>query len=97
VVAVLYSPYEWPVTGENLNCIHLPFPRTYLIFMLIIIPDAPVIMGGVTIFALISYWVMPEEAWLPRNRISHFIKTRGEGAEGTAAETEQEEEGVTPK
>lgn len=34
-------------------------------------------MAGVTIFALISYWVTPEEAWLPRNRISHFIDSKG--------------------
>lgn len=34
-------------------------------------------MGIVTIFALISYFVMPESAWLPRNRISHFIDSKG--------------------
>ncbi|KAL2220354.1 amino acid permease [Thermoascus aurantiacus ATCC 26904] len=58
VVAVLFSPYEFPVSGETLNY-------------------APIIMAGVTIFALISYWVTPEEAWLPRNRISHFIDSKG--------------------
>lgn len=39
--------------------------------------DAPIIMASVTIFALISYIVMPEESWLPRNRISHFIDSKG--------------------
>lgn len=34
-------------------------------------------MAGVTVFALISYIVMPEEAWLPRNRLSHFIDSKG--------------------
>lgn len=34
-------------------------------------------MAGVTILALISYFVMPEDAWLPRNRISHFIDSKG--------------------
>lgn len=34
-------------------------------------------MCSVTIFALISYFVMPESAWLPRNRISHFIDSKG--------------------
>ncbi|KAA8642997.1 putative amino acid permease [Aspergillus tanneri] len=58
VVAVLFSPYVFPVTGANLNY-------------------APIIMAGVTIFALISYMVMPEDAWLPRNRISHFIESKG--------------------
>ncbi|CAI7631595.1 Thiamine transporter thi9 [Penicillium manginii] len=58
VVAILFSPYAWPVTGENLNY-------------------APIIMVGVTIFALISYFVMPESAWLPSDRITHFIDTKG--------------------
>lgn len=88
VVAVLFSPYEFPVSGETLNCkfdlspffpplsneqdrpgnfSHEANPDV----------DAPIIMAGVTIFALISYWVTPEEAWLPRNRISHFIDSKG--------------------
>lgn len=46
-------------------------------------------MASVTIFALISYVVMPEEAWLPRNRISHFIDSKG-------ASTTVEEVGVPP-
>ncbi|CAG7983291.1 unnamed protein product [Penicillium olsonii] len=58
VVAILFSPYAWPVTGENLNY-------------------APIIMAGVTILALISYFMMPESAWLPRDRISHFIDSKG--------------------
>ncbi|KAJ5894913.1 Amino acid/polyamine transporter I [Penicillium taxi] len=65
VVAVLFSPYEWPVTAANLNY-------------------APIIMAGVTIFALVSYFVMPENAWLPNERLTHFIDTKG------AAESVQE-------
>lgn len=34
-------------------------------------------MAGVTIFALISYVVMPESAWLPNDRITHFIDSKG--------------------
>lgn len=34
-------------------------------------------MAGVTIFALVSYFVMPESAWLPSDRISHFIDSKG--------------------
>ncbi|GAB1202343.1 hypothetical protein APSETT445_000955 [Aspergillus pseudonomiae] len=68
VVAVLFSPYAFPVTGANLNY-------------------APIIMAGVTIFALISYFAMPEEAWLPRNRISHFIDSKG--AQATVEEVER--------
>ena len=49
-------------------------------------------MAGVTIFALISYFVMPEEAWLPRNRISHFIESKG-AVETTVEEIAVEGEG----
>lgn len=58
MVAVLFSPYEFPVSGENLNY-------------------APIIMASVTIFGLVSYFVMPEDRWLPRDRISHFIDSKG--------------------
>lgn len=34
-------------------------------------------MAAVTILALASYFIMPEESWLPRNRISHFIDSKG--------------------
>lgn len=36
-------------------------------------------MGAVTILALASYFIMPESAWLPRNRIAHFIDSKGAG------------------
>lgn len=39
--------------------------------------DAPIIMAGVTILALVSYFMMPESAWLPRDRITHFIDSKG--------------------
>ncbi|KAJ5470258.1 hypothetical protein N7530_007615 [Penicillium desertorum] len=39
--------------------------------------NAPIIMAGVTILALISYFMMPESAWLPRDRITHFIDSKG--------------------
>lgn len=60
VVAVLFSPYFFPVNGDTLNY-------------------APVIMAIVTIFALISWWVVPESAWLPKERITHFVESQGVG------------------
>ncbi|OOQ89046.1 Thiamine transporter thi9 [Penicillium brasilianum] len=71
VVAILFSPYAWPVTGQTLNY-------------------APIIMAGVTILALASYFIMPESAWLPRNRIAHFIDSKG------AANVTETVEEVTP-
>lgn len=38
-------------------------------------------MAAVTIFALVSYAFMPEERWLPRNRITNFIDSKGALAE----------------
>ena len=58
--------------------------------MLIPCLDAPIIMAGVTILALISYFIMPESAWLPRNRITHFIDSKG------AADVSETVEEVTP-
>lgn len=53
-VAVLFSPYEFPVSASTLNY-------------------APVIMGIVTIFALISWWVIPADRWLPSQRIQETL------------------------
>ncbi|KAJ5182518.1 Thiamine transporter thi9 [Penicillium capsulatum] len=77
VVAILFSPYEWPVTGETLNY-------------------APIIMGGVTILALVSYFVMPESAWLPSNRISHFIDSKGAPVE-TVEEVDSSEQDASAR
>lgn len=54
VVAVLFSPYEFPVEGSTLNY-------------------APVIMAIVTIFALVSWWIIPAEKWLPSQRIQETL------------------------
>lgn len=43
-------------------------------------------MGGVTIIALVCYFIMPESAWLPNERITHFIDSKG--ATGTVEEVE---------
>ncbi|KAI1076102.1 amino acid/polyamine transporter I [Whalleya microplaca] len=55
VVAVLFSPYQFPVAADTLNY-------------------APVIMAIVTIFALISWWVIPADKWLPSQRIQHTLE-----------------------
>jgi hypothetical protein len=31
-------------------------------------------MAGVTIFAVISWWFTPEEAWLSKQHINHFLE-----------------------
>ncbi|KAE9363418.1 amino acid transporter [Stipitochalara longipes BDJ] len=58
VVAVLFSPYYFPVTAGTLNY-------------------APVILSIVTIFALISYFVIPESKWLPSARLAKFVESTG--------------------
>ncbi|GKT76561.1 amino acid transporter [Colletotrichum tofieldiae] len=54
VVAVLFSPYVFPVEASTLNY-------------------APVIMGIVTIFAILSWWLIPAERWLPSQRIQETL------------------------
>ncbi|KAI9049702.1 hypothetical protein LZ554_005856 [Drepanopeziza brunnea f. sp. 'monogermtubi'] len=54
VFAVLFSPYEFPVTGATLNY-------------------APVIMSAVTIFALLSWWFTPADAWLSKQHITEIL------------------------
>jgi hypothetical protein len=56
--------------------------------------DAPIIMVGVTILALISYFMMPESAWLPRDRIAHFIDSKG-AVEETVDEVSSTDHGET--
>ncbi|KAJ5214533.1 hypothetical protein N7449_001702 [Penicillium cf. viridicatum] len=55
VVAVLFSPYSFPVEASTLNY-------------------APIILGIVTIFALISWFFTPATAWVPRGRLSRPIE-----------------------
>lgn len=79
------------VWGESQLYLFLNFPfRLYTLCANLIGLDSPIIMASVTIFALISYVIMPEEAWLPRNRISHFVDSKG-------ASTTVEEVGVPPR
>lgn len=54
VVAVLYSPYIFPVEASTLNY-------------------AAVIIAIVTIFARISWWVIPAGSWLPNKSIQHML------------------------
>ncbi|RAH42637.1 amino acid transporter [Aspergillus brunneoviolaceus CBS 621.78] len=54
VVAVLFSPYEFPVQAGTLNY-------------------APIIMAIVTVFAVVSWWVTPADAWLRQE----FIEQAG--------------------
>jgi len=49
--------------------------------MLTVSPDAPIIMAGVTIFALLSWWFTPEEAWLSKKHISNFLEADASGGE----------------
>ncbi|KAI4726316.1 amino acid transporter [Aureobasidium sp. EXF-10728] len=58
VVAVLFSPYELPVTAQNLNY-------------------APVILAIVTIFAILSWFIIPAGKWLPSQRIQQTLEAVG--------------------
>lgn len=49
-VAVLVSPYAFPVTGATLNY-------------------AGIILGAITIFGFVSWWLVPEDRWLEKKRL----------------------------
>jgi hypothetical protein len=56
--------------------------------------DAPIIMAGVTIFALLSWWFTPEDAWLSKKHISHFLlpdTTEGEEITGISNDVAREQ------
>ncbi|KAH0592410.1 hypothetical protein MHUMG1_09796 [Metarhizium humberi] len=67
VVAVLYSPYTFPVSAATFNY-------------------APVIMGIVTIFALLSWWFIPAERWLPSERIQQTLDAKTPGSQQSLSE-----------
>ncbi|KAG8410371.1 hypothetical protein J3459_017183 [Metarhizium acridum] len=67
VVAVLYSPYAFPVSAATFNY-------------------APVIMGIVTIFALLSWWFIPAERWLPSERIQQTLDAKTPGSQQSLTE-----------
>ncbi|KAK9444769.1 Amino acid/polyamine transporter I [Metarhizium brunneum] len=67
VVAVLYSPYTFPVSAATFNY-------------------APVIMGIVTIFALLSWWFIPAERWLPSERIQQTLDAKTPGSQQSSSE-----------
>ncbi|KAI8667508.1 hypothetical protein NCS56_00887300 [Fusarium sp. Ph1] len=69
VVAILYSPYIFPVSGETLNY-------------------APVIMAGTTILALLSWWFVPAERWLPSQRIQETLDADKHAKQQTDRQTE---------
>ncbi|KHN93759.1 Amino acid/polyamine transporter I [Metarhizium album ARSEF 1941] len=62
VVAVLYSPYAFPVSAATFNY-------------------APVIMAVVTMFAVLSWWLIPAERWLPSERIRRTLNARAPGSQ----------------
>ena len=56
-VAVLVSPYLFPVTGQTLNY-------------------SGIILASITIFGIISWWVVPEHKWLEKRALLHVAKAQ---------------------
>lgn len=76
VVAVLFSPYSFPVEASTLNCrcrlLLAIIGRDFVLIYAYL--DAPIILGIVTIFALISWFFTPATAWVPRGRLSRPVE-----------------------
>ncbi|KAK5111814.1 hypothetical protein LTR62_004734 [Meristemomyces frigidus] len=50
LACILFSPLQFPVTGQTFNY-------------------SPVIFGAITLFGLVTYFVTPQEDWLPAARL----------------------------
>ena len=50
LACVLFSPLEFPVTGDSFNY-------------------SPVIFFAITIMGIVSWWLIPEDKWLPNARL----------------------------
>lgn len=96
LLTVLFSPYEWPVTAQNFNFSCGAFPLAFPPRR----PAAPpfpdadllsgrkVIFGTVTIMGIVSWYIVPEDAWLSKRMIGRVLDategkdtTEGEGKE----------------
>ncbi|KAK4055571.1 hypothetical protein OIV83_000117 [Microbotryomycetes sp. JL201] len=55
LLAVLLSPYVFPVTAQTFNF-------------------SPVILGAVTIMAIVSYFVIPEDRWLAKRSLRSIVE-----------------------
>ena len=84
VFAVEVSPFFFPVTAETFNFVSPEYgcilrERTDLIsFSSLFEPQAGVILGAITIFAILSWWFIPAESWLPREQVMRALNTSDE-------------------
>ena len=53
---------------------------------MLIFVQAPVILGVVTIFGVMSWYFVPEDKWLRREQILQQLKVAGEPLEGNESE-----------
>lgn len=64
--AILISPFVYPTDAQTFNFVswHCNYK-----FTLVEISQACVIFGAITIFGIISWWVIPEEKWMRRELV----------------------------
>jgi len=84
VFAVQVSPFFFPVTAETFNFVSgfiqfffLP-PRTQTNDSFCDPRQAGVILGAITIFAIFSWWFIPEDKWLPKEQVLRALRTADE-------------------
>lgn len=67
LAGVLFSPIEFPVTSDTFNC-QFVLRRVYA-SSADFLEDSPVIFGVITFFGILTWWLTPEDKWLPAARL----------------------------
>jgi translation initiation factor 5B len=84
MLAVQISPFLFPVTAVTFNfvsrskCSRLPCERTDLIDFSSVKLQAVVILAAVTALAVSSWWLVPADNWLPRERLMKVFNMTSE-------------------
>lgn len=71
----MISPFVFPVSADNYNFVSAAFQRLRNV---LISSKTGVVVGSVTTFAVISWWVVPEDKWLRSGLVCRMKETANE-------------------
>ena len=81
------SPFYFPVTADTFNFVGCDTLNIHADGCLTAFPQAVVIFGAITIFALLSWYFIPEDNWLRREQVLKAMGT----LDGNEEQQEQNE------
>jgi translation initiation factor 5B len=74
VFAVMISPFYFPVDSQAFNFVSLATLAIFMTFAHSAL-QACAIFGAATIFGILSFVFIPEENWLPREKVIQALQT----------------------